>query len=163
MTGKLVLAILGTQLGCSLGSSVAFHVGPLRASVASSQHSSWVPRERVSQQNQTGAAWPLQTWLWNHAMSLLWHLFPTPPALFTCILLGIMLLFSRSVVSDSATPWTAACQASLSFTVSRNLFKFMSIELVMLSNHLIFCCPLLFLPSIFLRILWFNKIPIWGC
>ena len=59
------------------------------------------------------------------------------------------LLFSRSVVSDSATPWTAACQASLSFTISWSLLKLMSIELVMPSNHLILCCPLLLPPSIF--------------
>ena len=58
------------------------------------------------------------------------------------------LLFSHSVVSDSVTPWTAACQASLSFTISRSLLKLMSIESVMPSNHLILCCPLL-LPSIF--------------
>ena len=51
-------------------------------------------------------------------------------------------------MSDSANPWTAACQASLSFTISWNLFKLMSIESVMPSNHLIFCCPLL-LPSNF--------------
>ena len=44
-----------------------------------------------------------------------------------------------------ATPWTAASQASLSFTVSWNLFKLMSIEMVMPSNHLILCCPLLLL------------------
>ena len=48
-----------------------------------------------------------------------------------------------------ATPWTAACQASLSFTVSWNLLKLMSIESVMSSNHLILCHPRLFLPSIF--------------
>ena len=42
-----------------------------------------------------------------------------------------------------ATPWTEACQASLSFTISQGLLKFMSIELVMLSNHLILCFPLL--------------------
>ena len=47
------------------------------------------------------------------------------------------------------TPWPAACQASLSITNSRSLFKFMSIELVMPSNHLILCGPLLLLPSIF--------------
>ena len=46
-----------------------------------------------------------------------------------------------------ATPWTAACQASLSITNSRSLLKLMSIESMMLSNHLIFCHPLL-LPSI---------------
>ena len=60
-----------------------------------------------------------------------------------------LLLFGRSVVSNSVTPWTAACQAFLSFTISRSLLKFMSIELVMLSNHLILGCPLLLLPSIF--------------
>ena len=47
-----------------------------------------------------------------------------------------------------ATPWTAVCQAPLSFTVSWSLLRFMSIESVMLSNHLILCCPLLLLPSI---------------
>ena len=47
------------------------------------------------------------------------------------------------------TPWTAACQIPLSSTVSRSLLKFMSIELVMLSYHLILCHPLLLLPSIF--------------
>ena len=57
--------------------------------------------------------------------------------------------FIRSVVSDSATPWTAAHQASLSFTISQSLLRFMSSESVMPSNHLILCCPLLFLPSIF--------------
>ena len=57
--------------------------------------------------------------------------------------------FSRSVVSDSATPWTAARQASLSFTNSWSLLKLMSIESVMQSNQLILCRTLLLLPSIF--------------
>ena len=48
------------------------------------------------------------------------------------------------------TPWTAARQASLSFTISWSLLKLMSIESVMLSSYLIFCRPLLLLPSIFL-------------
>ena len=43
------------------------------------------------------------------------------------------------------TPWTAGCQASLSFTISWSLLRFTSIESVMLSNHLILCCPLLLL------------------
>ena len=56
------------------------------------------------------------------------------------------------------TPWTAARQASLSFTISRSLLKLTSIELVMPSNHLILCCPLLLLPSIFLSIsVFFNE------
>ena len=59
--------------------------------------------------------------------------------------------FSRSVshVRLFATPWTAACQASLSITNSQSLPKPMSIESGMPSNHLILCCPLLLLPSIF--------------
>ena len=60
-----------------------------------------------------------------------------------------LLLFSRSVVSDSATLWTAARQASLSFTISQSLLKLMCIESVMPSNHLILCRPLLLLPSVF--------------
>ena len=47
------------------------------------------------------------------------------------------------------TPWTAACQASLSITNSQSFLKLMSIELVMPWNHLILCCPLFLLPSIF--------------
>ena len=56
-----------------------------------------------------------------------------------------------------AAPWTAAHQASLSSTVSQSLFKFISIELVMLSNHLIPYCPLLLLPSFFTSIRVFSS------
>ena len=55
---------------------------------------------------------------------------------------------SLSCVRLSATPWTAACQASLSITNSRSLLKFMSIMSVMTANHLL-CCPLFLPPSIF--------------
>ena len=66
--------------------------------------------------------------------------------------------FSRSVVSSSlVTPWTAARQASLSITNFQSLIKFMSTESVMPSNHLIFCCPLLLLPSIFTSIRVFSS------
>ena len=58
-------------------------------------------------------------------------------------------LFSPSFMSNSAAPWTAACQASLSFTISWGLFRLMLIELVMPSNPLILYCPLLLLLSIF--------------
>ena len=54
------------------------------------------------------------------------------------------------------TPWTAAYQAPLSFTVSWSLLRFVSIESVMPSNHLILCRPLLLLPSFFLRV-FFNE------
>ena len=57
--------------------------------------------------------------------------------------------FSRSVVSNSVTLWTAAHQASLSITNSQSLLKLMSIKSVIPSNHLILCRPLLLLPSIF--------------
>ena len=65
--------------------------------------------------------------------------------------------FSHSVISDSATPWTAASQASLSITNFQSLLKLMSIELVMPSNHLILCHPLLLTPSIFPSIRVFSK------
>ena len=55
------------------------------------------------------------------------------------------------------TPWTAAHQASLSITNSQSLLKLMSIELVMPSNHLIFCHPLLLLPSVFPSIQVFSN------
>ena len=69
----------------------------------------------------------------------------------------LLLLFSCSVVSDSATPWTAARQASLSFIISQSLLKLMSIESVMPSNHLILCRPILILPSIFISIKVFSS------
>ena len=56
---------------------------------------------------------------------------------------------SLSRIQLFATPWTAACQGPLSITSSWSLFKLMSIELVMPSNHIILCHPLLLLPSIF--------------
>ena len=56
-----------------------------------------------------------------------------------------------------ATPWTAACQASLSFTISRSLLKLMFIELVMPSNYRVLCHPLLLLPSIFPSIWIFSS------
>ena len=64
---------------------------------------------------------------------------------------------SLSCVRLFATPWTAAHQASLSITNSRSLLKLMSIESVMLSNYLILCHPLLFLPSTFLSIGVFSN------
>ena len=63
----------------------------------------------------------------------------------------------RGLMSDSATPWTVTRQAPLSFTVSWSLLKFMSIESVMLYNHLILCLPLLFLPSVFPSIRVFSN------
>ena len=76
----------------------------------------------------------------------------------------VVLAFTLVVVVQSlnhvrlfATPWTAARWAFLSFTISQSLLKFMSIELVMPSNHFILCCPLLLLLSIFPIIMVSSK------
>ena len=74
------------------------------------------------------------------------HVFRTTP-LDGLVQFSLVQLLSR--VPLFVTPWTAACQASLSITNFWSLFKLMSIELVMPSNHLILCRPLLLLPSIF--------------
>ena len=65
-----------------------------------------------------------------------------------------MCMLSRSVVSDSVTPWTTAGQASLSFTMSRSLLKLMSIVSMMSPNHLLLCR---LLPSIFPSIRVFSS------
>ena len=65
--------------------------------------------------------------------------------------------FSHSVMPDSVTPWTAACQASLPITNSRSFLKLMSIKSVMPSNHLILCRPLFLPPSIFPSIRVFSN------
>ena len=72
----------------------------------------------------------------------------------TSYLFYTFLLFHRSVMSDSVTPWTAAYQATLSFTISQSLLKLMSIESVLSSNHLILGHPLL--PSVFPSIRVFS-------
>ena len=70
-----------------------------------------------------------------------------------------MVVQSLSCVWLFATPWTAAHQVSLSFTISQSMLKLMSTESVMSSNHLIFCHPLLLLPSIFSSIRVFSSEP----
>ena len=64
---------------------------------------------------------------------------------------------TKSCIQLFATPWTVACQAPLSHTISWSLLTFMSIESVILSNHLILHCPLLLLPSIFPSIRVFSN------
>ena len=82
--------------------------------------------------------------------------------MYTLLYLKWITNISQSVQSLShvqlfVTPWSAARQASLSFTISWSLFKFMSIELVMPSYSPIICCPPLLLPSIFLSIRVFSN------
>ena len=94
----------------------------------------------------------LQGWLWQNRNSTAagkisfssWYQFSQSVQLLSCVRLF-------------ATPWTAACRASLSITNSQSLLKLMSIELVLPSNHLILCCPLLLLPSIFPSITVFSS------
>ena len=62
-----------------------------------------------------------------------------------------------SVTKSCPIVWTAACQASLSFTIYQSLLKLMSIESMMPSNHLVLCCPLLLLPVIFPSIRVFSN------
>ena len=69
----------------------------------------------------------------------------------------VLVVQSPSHVQIFATPWTAVRHTSLSLTISRSLPKFMSIELVMPFSHLILCCPLLLLPSIFPSIRVFSN------
>ena len=68
-----------------------------------------------------------------------------------------MLLHCCSIVSNLETLWTTACQASLSFTISWSLLRFINTELVMLANHFVHCLPLLLLPSVFPSIRIFSN------
>ena len=74
----------------------------------------------------------------------------------------LWLLISQKVVSEFATPWIEACQASLSFTISQSLLKLMSFESVMPSSHLILCRPLLLLLSVLpsMRV-FFSELALW--
>ena len=74
-----------------------------------------------------------------------------------CVESSLVLLEELSHVQFFMTPWTGAQQASLSINNSRCLLKLMSIESVMTSNHLLLCCPLLLLPSIFPSIMVFSN------
>ena len=83
--------------------------------------------------------------IYNHAVLI--SQFWTNPLFHVVVVVQLLSPFSLFV-----TPWTAAYQASLSFTISQMLFKLMFIELVIPSNHFDLCCSPLLLPSIFPRI-----------
>ena len=83
--------------------------------------------------------------------------FQAPEASSDLGLSATLLLFNHEVMSDSVTPWTAALLALLSSPIYWSLLTFVSIELVMLSNHLFLCCLLLFLPSFFPSIRVFSS------
>ena len=92
----------------------------------------------------------LKTLPWKPSRSLL-----STSCLFSLLIIVVVQLLSH--VWLFTTPWTIAGQASLSFTISQTLPKFMSTELMMPSNHLILCHPLFLLPSIFPSIRVFSN------
>ena len=96
---------------------------------------------------------------WHHRLNghgFGWTLAVGVQVLSSSDLLLFVVVQSLSFVRLFVSPWTAACQASLSFTISWSLLRFMPIESVMPSNHLILCYPL-FLPSIFPSIRVFSN------
>ena len=96
--------------------------------------------------------------VWGHT-AWIWLLATLTSAVFCWLLPCFVCVVARSLscVGLSVTPWTAAHQAPLSFTICQSFLKFMSIEFVMLSNHLILCRPLLLLPFIFPSIRVFSS------
>ena len=97
--------------------------------------------------------------IWSTCGSLSLFCFISLPYFFLCLVIfNCTVVFqSLSHVQLFAAPWTAARQASLSFIVSQSLLKFMSIESVMPSNHLILCHPLLLRLSVFPSIKVFSR------
>ena len=104
-------------------------------------------------------------WLWGTGLTAPQHVYLSGPGTepVSPVLAGRFFTTETPVVVQSlshvrlvATSWTAACQASLSFTISQSLLKFMFIESVMPSKHLVLCHPLL-LPSIFPSIRVFSN------
>ena len=101
---------------------------------------------------------PVPTWTQHSNLYLRPSPFLSPPDCYiqlpTC---HLFIVQSLSHVLLFATPWNAACQASLSFTISWTLLKLMSIELVMPSNRFVLCHPVLLLPSVFPSIRVFSN------
>ena len=99
------------------------------------------------------------TWLLSRGktkvMGIMFFFFSWCFAVLIAIFFVVVQLLSH--VQLVATSWISACLASMSFTISRSLLKFMSIESVMPSNYLILCHPLLLLPSVFLSIRVFSN------
>ena len=132
----------------------------------------WLEFRRVLFRSQIEVPWRKRMSLsdvgkdWSGKRHILGHIFekaspssnqlenlPQPsPAIFI-----VVVVQSLSRVQFFATPWAAARQAFLSFTISRSLLKLMSIESMMPSNYLVLCHPLLLLPSIFPSIRVFSN------
>ena len=101
------------------------------------------------------------SWIWGEVLGIYLLLLPLRLPLQRVIKISCNFHFvvvqSLRHVRPFVTPWTEACQASLSFTLSWSLLWLMSIESVMPSNHLILCHRLLFLPSVYPRIRVFSS------
>ena len=95
--------------------------------------------------------------MWNNGLLPNWERSMSRLYIVTLIYLKCRVQFSCSVVSNSANPWTEACQASLCTTNSSSWLKLMFIELVVQSNNLILCFPFLFPPSILPSIKVFSN------
>ena len=111
----------------------------------------------------TQVPWQFQDWPWR-LKSEQWPSSWKSPSLSqnNWHTVSFIVVQSLSLVQLFLTPWTVARQASLSFTISWSLLKLMSLELVVPANYLIFCCPLLLLPSIFPSIRVFsNESALW--
>ena len=94
-----------------------------------------------SPETEAGTTWGMTAFTWRHSPLRPWHQITDLYFVVVVQLLSHVWLF--------VTPWTAACQASLSFSIYWSLLRLMSTESVMPSNHLILCHPLLLLPSVF--------------
>ena len=103
----------------------------------------WLPLDLQFSTSVSSLKRPSLKWSLLHPPVTVHHI----PAFMSFMHIPIFVVKLLSGVWFFVTAWTAARQASLSFTISWSLLKFMSIELMRLSNHLMLCCPLLLLPS----------------
>ena len=112
---------------------------------------------RIPWIEEPGELWSLGSQRVRHDWSDLAHAHILSKAIYIFNAISIKVSLVQSLSCTLCNPWTAACQISLSFNNSQSLLKIMSIKLVMSSNHLILCRPLLSLPSIFPSIRVFSN------
>ena len=121
-----------------------------------------VPEERKREERSKLSLWPGAKENWTqldqlYASQFSSHHLKNITQMTPLSLMNEVVVLPLSHVWFFETPWTAAHQASLSFTIYQSLLKLMSMELVMPSNHLILCHPLLLLPSLFPSISVFSN------
>jgi len=134
--------------GLGLGNSVVDRHSGWKGSAIFSMCSSRFPSsEHLAEKEQSRGGWMREAFMDTHKRKKKNSEYS--PAVPATLGLFVVVVQSLRCVQLFVIPRTAAHQDPLSCTVSWSLLKFMSIDSVMLSNHLILCCPLLFLPSIF--------------